>query len=181
MDRPLILLHIRRIFFFCITPPYDTAHVYLGRRIIYITHKPTLNPAHIRFIFSYATCTLSLSIGLMTAPAIPCSTHIIYLATYVYITLTPSPYLPRASWQLGRVGVFGGSKDYTGAPFFASMSALRAGADLAYVFTAEEAAPALKAYSPELMVSLVSHWVVYCCRKDRSSRVKGVEGKSIWS
>ena len=117
----------------------------------------------------------------MTAPAIPCSTHIIYLATYVYITLTPSPYLPRASWQLGRVGVFGGSKDYTGAPFFASMSALRAGADLAYVFTAEEAAPALKAYSPELMVSLVSHWVVYCCRKDRSSRVKGVEGKSIWS
>lgn len=55
--------------------------------------------------------------------------------------------------QLGRVGVFGGSEDYTGAPFFASMSALRMGADLAYVFTAKEAAPALKAYSPELMVS----------------------------
>lgn len=54
--------------------------------------------------------------------------------------------------QLGRVGVFGGSKDYTGAPFFASISALRVGADLVYVFTAEEAAPALKAYSPELMV-----------------------------
>lgn len=54
--------------------------------------------------------------------------------------------------QLGRVGVLGGSKDYTGAPFFASMSALRMGADLAYVLTAEEAAPALKAYSPELMV-----------------------------
>lgn len=56
------------------------------------------------------------------------------------------------SRQLGRVGIFGGSKDYTGAPFFASMSALRTGADLAYVLTAEEAAPALKAYSPELMV-----------------------------
>lgn len=56
--------------------------------------------------------------------------------------------------QLGRVGTFGGSKDYTGAPFFASMSALRAGADLSYVFTAKEAAPALKAYSPELMVRL---------------------------
>lgn len=55
--------------------------------------------------------------------------------------------------QLGRVGVFGGSEDYTGAPFFASISALRTGADLALVFTAEEAAPALKAYSPELMVS----------------------------
>eukprot|EP00903_Cladosiphon_okamuranus_P010984 g10374.t1 len=57
--------------------------------------------------------------------------------------------------QLGRVGVFGGSEDYTGAPYFASMSALRTGADLAYVFTAEEAAPALKAYSPELMVTPV--------------------------
>lgn len=54
--------------------------------------------------------------------------------------------------QLGRIGIFGGSKDYTGAPFFSSMSALRTGADLAYVMTAEEAAPALKAYSPELMV-----------------------------
>ncbi|CAM9384438.1 unnamed protein product [Choristocarpus tenellus] len=32
------------------------------------------------------------------------------------------------------------------------MSALRFGADLSYVFTAEEAAPAIKAYSPELMV-----------------------------
>lgn len=52
--------------------------------------------------------------------------------------------------------MFGGSKDYTGAPFFASMSALRTGADLAYVLTAEEAAPALKAYSPELMVRLCS-------------------------
>ena len=54
--------------------------------------------------------------------------------------------------QLGRVGVFGGSKDYTGAPFYASISSLRMGADLAYVFTAQEAAPAIKTYSPELMV-----------------------------
>ncbi|CAN0551043.1 unnamed protein product, partial [Ectocarpus sp. 12 AP-2014] len=61
----------------------------------------------------------------------------------------------RYKGQLGRVGVFGGSEDYTGAPFFASMSALRMGADLAYVFTAKEAAPALKAYSPELMVTPV--------------------------
>lgn len=69
---------------------------------------------------------------------------------------TPCPVLP----QLGRVGVFGGSKDYTGAPFFASMSSLRTGADLAYVMTAEEAAPALKAYSPELMVRRKSTTVI---------------------
>lgn len=59
--------------------------------------------------------------------------------------------------------MLGGSKDYTGAPFFASMSALRMGADLAYVLTAEEAAPALKAYSPELMVRPIARWLLVGC------------------
>lgn len=54
--------------------------------------------------------------------------------------------------QAGRIGVLGGSAEYTGAPFFAGMSALRLGADLAYVFCPSCAAPAIKAYSPELMV-----------------------------
>lgn len=67
--------------------------------------------------------------------------------------------------QLGRVGVFGGSKDYTGAPFFASISSLRMGADLAYVMTAQEAAPALKAYSPELMVRTA-------CSKEPKSNIR---------
>ncbi|CAM9613594.1 unnamed protein product [Discosporangium mesarthrocarpum] len=57
--------------------------------------------------------------------------------------------------QLGRIGLLGGSKDFTGAPFFAAMASLRTGADLSYVFTAAEAAPALKSYSPELMVTPV--------------------------
>ena len=52
----------------------------------------------------------------------------------------------------GKVGVVGGCAEYTGAPYFAGMSALRAGADLAHVFCAEEAAAAIKAYSPELIV-----------------------------
>ena len=46
--------------------------------------------------------------------------------------------------QGGRVGVLGGSGDYTGAPFFAAMAALRCGADLAYVFCAPSAAAAIK-------------------------------------
>jgi ATP-dependent NAD(P)H-hydrate dehydratase len=54
--------------------------------------------------------------------------------------------------QSGRVGIVGGSKEYSGAPYFASISALRAGADLAYVFTTREAAAVIKAYSPELIV-----------------------------
>ncbi|XP_060039759.1 ATP-dependent (S)-NAD(P)H-hydrate dehydratase isoform X2 [Erinaceus europaeus] len=52
----------------------------------------------------------------------------------------------------GRVAVVGGCREYTGAPYFAAISALKAGADLAHVFCAREAAPAIKAYSPELIV-----------------------------
>ena len=54
-----------------------------------------------------------------------------------------------------RIGILGGSIDYTGAPFYSAMAALRLGADLAYVLTAEEASQAIKSYSPELMVSSV--------------------------
>lgn len=55
----------------------------------------------------------------------------------------------------GRIGVLGGSAQYTGAPYYCGISALQAGADLAYVFCADEAALAIKSYSPELMVSPV--------------------------
>ena len=54
--------------------------------------------------------------------------------------------------QHGRVGVVGGCVEYTGAPFYAAMSALRVGADLAHVFCASDAATAIKSYSPELIV-----------------------------
>ncbi|KAG6336025.1 hypothetical protein ID866_3060 [Astraeus odoratus] len=54
--------------------------------------------------------------------------------------------------QSGRVGVLGGAMDYTGAPFFAAMSALRFGADLSHVICAPTAAQAIKSYSPDLIV-----------------------------
>ncbi len=54
--------------------------------------------------------------------------------------------------QSGKVAVVGGCKEYAGAPYFAAMSSLRAGADLSYVFTTSDAAAAIKAYSPELIV-----------------------------
>ncbi|KAF9240618.1 Ribokinase-like protein [Melanogaster broomeanus] len=54
--------------------------------------------------------------------------------------------------QSGRVGVLGGALDYTGAPFFAAMSALRLGADLSHVICAPTAAQAIKSYSPDLIV-----------------------------
>ncbi|XP_073989306.1 NAD(P)HX dehydratase [Rhodnius prolixus] len=52
----------------------------------------------------------------------------------------------------GRIGICGGSVEFTGAPYFSGISALRTGADLVYVFSASSAAPVIKSYSPELMV-----------------------------
>jgi ATP-dependent NAD(P)H-hydrate dehydratase len=55
----------------------------------------------------------------------------------------------------GRIAVLGGTERYAGAPYYAAMASLKAGADLAYVFTAQEAALPIKCYSPELMVAPV--------------------------
>ena len=52
----------------------------------------------------------------------------------------------------GRVGIVGGARDYAGAPYFASMSALRLGADLAYVICSQGASQVIKGYSPDLIV-----------------------------
>ncbi|KUF67692.1 ATP-dependent (S)-NAD(P)H-hydrate dehydratase [Phytophthora nicotianae] len=54
--------------------------------------------------------------------------------------------------QQGRVGVVGGSFEYTGAPYYAGISSLKTGADLCHLFCVEEAAVPIKSYSPELIV-----------------------------
>ncbi len=53
---------------------------------------------------------------------------------------------------MGRVGVIGGSLEYTGAPYFAAEAALRFGADLSFVFCSPAAIVPIKCYSPELIV-----------------------------
>jgi adenylyltransferase/sulfurtransferase len=52
----------------------------------------------------------------------------------------------------GRIGIVGGARDYAGAPYFAAMSTMRLGADLAYVICSKEASSAIKNYSPDLIV-----------------------------
>jgi len=52
----------------------------------------------------------------------------------------------------GRVGVVGGARDYAGAPYFASISAMRLGADLSYVICTRDASQVIKSYSPDLIV-----------------------------
>ena len=61
--------------------------------------------------------------------------------------------IPHHKGQHGRIAVIGGSEDYTGAPYYAGISSLKLGAELAFVFCAKEAAIPIKTYSPELMVT----------------------------
>ncbi|KAI9209598.1 Ribokinase-like protein [Polychytrium aggregatum] len=58
----------------------------------------------------------------------------------------------RYKGQAGRIGILGGSEEYSGAPYFAGISALKAGADLCHVFCAKSAGIVIKSYSPELIV-----------------------------
>ncbi|XP_018605630.1 ATP-dependent (S)-NAD(P)H-hydrate dehydratase isoform X4 [Scleropages formosus] len=63
------------------------------------------------------------------------------------------PLTPRKhKGQDGRIGIIGGCQEYTGAPYFAAISALKVGADLSHVFCTKDAATVIKSYSPELIV-----------------------------
>ncbi|KAL5990994.1 hypothetical protein ACLOJK_011900 [Asimina triloba] len=66
--------------------------------------------------------------------------------------ITPSLDPGRHKGQAGKIAVFGGCREYTGAPYFAAISALKIGADLSHVFCAKDAGPVIKSYSPELIV-----------------------------
>lgn len=54
--------------------------------------------------------------------------------------------------ESGRIGIIGGCQEYTGAPYFAAITALKVGADLSHVFCTKDASPVIKSYSPELIV-----------------------------
>eukprot|EP00041_Stephanoeca_diplocostata_P006567 m.88617 g.88617 ORF g.88617 m.88617 type:complete len:350 (+) comp16433_c0_seq1:579-1628(+) len=79
-----------------------------------------------------------------------------YLAGCLLKQIAPALTGKSYKGQMGKIGVVGGSKEYTGAPYFSSMSSLRAGGELVYVFTTVDAAPVIKGYSPELMVTPVA-------------------------
>lgn len=67
-------------------------------------------------------------------------------------SIVPSLDASKHKGAAGRIGVVGGSLEYTGAPYFAAISALKVGADLVHVFCAASAGPVIKSYSPELIV-----------------------------
>ncbi|THU50560.1 hypothetical protein C4D60_Mb06t21530 [Musa balbisiana] len=66
--------------------------------------------------------------------------------------VTPALDPIRYKGQAGKIAVIGGCREYTGAPYFAAISALKLGADLSHVFCTKDAATVIKSYSPELIV-----------------------------
>ena len=52
----------------------------------------------------------------------------------------------------GRMAVIGGSFQFTGAPYYSAISALRIGGDLSHIFCSKFSSPAIKSYSPEIIV-----------------------------
>lgn len=66
--------------------------------------------------------------------------------------ITPPLDLSKHKGQAGKIAVIGGCREYTGAPYFSAISALKIGADLSHVFCTKDAAPIIKSYSPELIV-----------------------------
>jgi len=67
-------------------------------------------------------------------------------------SLIPKLASSRHKGQNGKVGVIGGSFEYTGAPYYGACAALRGGGDLSHIFCTEKAATPIKSYSPEIIV-----------------------------
>ncbi|KAK4856102.1 hypothetical protein QYF36_014094 [Acer negundo] len=66
--------------------------------------------------------------------------------------ITPILDPNRHKVQAGKIAVIGGCRVYTGAPYFAAISALKMAADLSHLFCTKDAAPVLKGNSTELIM-----------------------------
>lgn len=84
--------------------------------------------------------------------------------------ITPVLDPSRHKGQAGKIAVIGGCREYTGAPYFAAISALKIGADLSHIFCTKDAAPVIKSYSPELIVHPVLE-ESYSIRDDEKASV----------
>jgi ATP-dependent NAD(P)H-hydrate dehydratase len=48
----------------------------------------------------------------------------------------------------GRIGVIGGSFEFSGAPYYSAISSLKVGGDLAHIFCSKSSSSSIKSYSP---------------------------------
>ncbi|KAL6293356.1 hypothetical protein ACE6H2_001498 [Prunus campanulata] len=93
-------------------------------------------------------------------------------AEKVLRAITPTLDPNRHKGQAGKIAVIGGCREYTGAPYFAAISALKIGADLSHVFCTKDAASVIKSYSPELIVHPVLE-ESYSVRDDEKGVISG--------
>lgn len=68
-------------------------------------------------------------------------------------TLAPTLSPTAHKGQAGRMVIIGGSKPYTGAPYFSAMTTMKLGVDLTTVYCTTDASTPIKSYSPDLMVT----------------------------
>ncbi|KQJ88686.1 ATP-dependent (S)-NAD(P)H-hydrate dehydratase isoform X2 [Brachypodium distachyon] len=87
--------------------------------------------------------------------------------------ITPPLDRARHKGQAGKIAVIGGCREYTGAPYFAAISALKVGADLSHVFCTKDAATVIKSYSPELIVHPILE-ESYSVRDDERESVSSI-------
>lgn len=84
--------------------------------------------------------------------------HFLSIGFFVYTTmlkfyiLVPKLTTDMHKGEAGRIGIIGGSLEYTGAPYYAGIAALKVGCDLVHIFCPQSAALPIKSYSPELIV-----------------------------
>ncbi|CAD8077779.1 unnamed protein product [Paramecium sonneborni] len=69
-----------------------------------------------------------------------------------FCKIIPNFEKSRHKGQNGKIASIGGSLEYTGAPYYAAISSLKGGGDLAYIFCTKSAAIPIKSYSPECIV-----------------------------
>lgn len=67
-------------------------------------------------------------------------------------SLVPKMRADTYKGQGGRIGIIGGSHEYSGSAYITAMGSLKTGADLSYILTTHEASSIIKTYSPDLVV-----------------------------
>ncbi|KAG2557361.1 ATP-dependent (S)-NAD(P)H-hydrate dehydratase isoform X1 [Panicum virgatum] len=102
--------------------------------------------------FAHLSSPSGTSGSLRAARAMAAATVYEADAEAVVRRITPPLDRARHKGQAGKIAVIGGCREYTGAPYFAAISALKVGADLSHVFCTKDAATVIKSYSPELIV-----------------------------
>eukprot|EP00658_Telonema_sp_P-2_P027346 TRINITY_DN21137_c0_g1_i1.p1 TRINITY_DN21137_c0_g1~~TRINITY_DN21137_c0_g1_i1.p1 ORF type:complete len:337 (+),score=82.27 TRINITY_DN21137_c0_g1_i1:55-1065(+) len=75
-----------------------------------------------------------------------------YVFVFFFFFFQAEDGIRDAQESRGLGDVYKRQKEYTGAPYFAAMAAMRAGADLSFVYCDERASVPIKCYSPEIIV-----------------------------